>query len=601
MLSKWGKWATMVLIGSSVGLMTTTAQAKSSYRITKTQRINWTPYRLKNSKQIRFTWDKTHTNRMCILNQYGTGWLVDAKVTMTHGHHSATYLHIRDSNREVGYVYAKAMVKGYPKNYQTDTSLRSYYRFNAATRVGLSGGGTVTLPNGTIVQGTISANHGQALLNINEARLSYHLRQQIGLKDTQTFKKIVLAKTAATVIDQPSYSTEQHADDVNAVTDEELFAGDPAAKKFPQLLRTTSDGYVEYYDNGSDQRWNLYFPQGEPVSQKILRASKSHGRITIAYRDHLKGLRDTSTTVAGAAGYQLTIQNQRQIQTVDEDSYARYQVGNQPFFTYRGVTDPPITAKKMSPQALAKRVQAAPKMTYYRTTRTLRLKAPFNAYTFGTLPKTITLPKGTIVAGNLNYRYQKGKKITIMEVATNRLSTKRLTPGYRAGLWASLDTAEVKQYWSFARVARPAYMPKNNSTGDLYVGRSPQAILTRKLVKRSARITTDGYVEIRQNTPTDWYVEWDAQYGKPKTSVKIERTTIKGHTRYLYLAQKLSGFKTQKVHYHGKTQYRVALFNPQKAYAVQFNLDGDAEGLKPNAYGVLVFGGQAVYTSYNLK
>lgn len=88
MLSKWGKWATMVLIGSSVGLMTTTAQAKSSYRITKTQRINLTPYRLKNSKQIRFTWDKTHTNRMCILNQYGTGWLVDAKVTMTHGHHS---------------------------------------------------------------------------------------------------------------------------------------------------------------------------------------------------------------------------------------------------------------------------------------------------------------------------------------------------------------------------------------------------------------------------------------------------------------------------------------------------------------------------------
>lgn len=606
MLIKWGRLATTVaFIGGSVGLMTTTAQAKTSYHITKTQKIARTAYHLKNDKQTRFTWDKTHTKRLWILNQVDSAhqkmtWMADAKVTMKHGNKSATYLHIRDDyGGDDGYVYAKSMVKGYSKGYQTDAPYFCYYRLDAATKVALQAQGkrSVTLPKGTVIQGTTSVSKGRETLAINATALSYHLRHQLGIGDKQTFKDVAVRTLKATPVDQPAYSTVMH-DDFADLTAANLFKGTSAQEKRTQLFRTTSDGYVEYYDTGTSQRNDTDLPQGKPVSQKFLRTSQAHGVVTMAYRHHLKGLKDTPTTVKGAAGYQLTLQKPKQTTTIGYGVYANYRVGGQSFYAYQGqTTGSPVTAKKLSAKALAKQVKTSPKMTYYRTTKKVRVRAPFDAYVSGTLKKTITLPKGTVVAGQVVSQRQRGKTVKSMQVVTNRLSTKRLAPGYKKGLWAGQDAATTKHYQSFARVKRPAYMPKNGSAGDLYLGSSTKPITAGKLAKRSVVITTDGYVEVHHNDPAGRKTEYRA---KPKTSVKIKRTTIKGHTRYLYLAKKLSGFKTKKVHYHGKAQYRLALFNPQKTYAVNFDPDGDEDGSTPEDFGFLVFGGQSVYTPYEL-
>lgn len=249
-----------------------------------------------------------------------------------------------------------------------------------------------------------------------------------------------------------------------------------------------------------------------------------------------------------------------------------------------------IPISRVSEEVFSKDVPNLTKNQYYRTTRAVKLNAPFTTYLdMGNVNTKVTLPKGTIVEGRRGY--------TGMTISTEYLSKNILKPGYKRGFWAESggsSTASSSKINAFLKVKRPSYLPKNGSHGDLYIG-GATAIRNqfKALSKQTVQITSNGYVEVRKNNPAGKTTEYRAQ---PQNSVKIKRTRIKGHTRYLYLAKTLKGFKTTKINYRGAKQYRLALTNPLKTY-MEPSYDEDEE-LTPVYYGLMKFGGKTFYTSY---
>lgn len=245
-----------------------------------------------------------------------------------------------------------------------------------------------------------------------------------------------------------------------------------------------------------------------------------------------------------------------------------------------------IPVKRVSEKAFSKVIPSLTKNTYYQTTKKLTVKMPFSVYISGTINEPITLPVGTVVAGN--------RSRTEMTIASSYLSQNLLKAGYQQNLWTDNGESYTPNPMAFKAIPRPAYLPKNGSHGDLYLG-GVNALRNQynALSKQSIQLTTNGYVEVHQNNPQDRAIAYTAQ---PTTSVKIKRTQIKGHTCYLYLAKNLNGFKTTKVRYHGTTQYRLAFVNQQKTYSITFENDDDF--VEPSYYGLMSFGGKTFYTPY---
>lgn len=67
----------------------------------------------------------------------------------------------------------------------------------------------------------------------------------------------------------------------------------------------------------------------------------------------------------------------------------------------------------------------------------------------------------------------------------------------------------------------------------------------------------------------------------------------------MYVSEKISGLKMTKVTYKGKKQYKLALTNPQKTFAADFDPEGD-EDSSPSYYGLLNLGGKTFYTNYHI-
>lgn len=248
------------------------------------------------------------------------------------------------------------------------------------------------------------------------------------------------------------------------------------------------------------------------------------------------------------------------------------------------------TMTRVSEKAFAKAAPNLTKNKYYRITKRLKLSTAFTTYLdMGAIKTITTLPKGTIVEGNHTHSQ--------MLIGTNLLSQNILNPGYKQTLWTATDgsvTKKVSTVSAFQRVKRPAYLPKNGSHGDLYLG-GVSALRRHNigLAKQTVQLTSNGYVEVRNNDTTGEPAEYRA---KPQVSVKIKRTIVKGHTRYLYLVRSLKGFKTTKVSYHGTTQYRLAFTNQRKTYA-EPNYS-EEWNLAPSYYGLMTFGGKTFYTPY---
>lgn len=248
-------------------------------------------------------------------------------------------------------------------------------------------------------------------------------------------------------------------------------------------------------------------------------------------------------------------------------------------------TDP---TKLLTKNAFTKVSKKLVQNQYYRTKKSVKINVPFTTYlSMGVINVPTTLPAGTIVEG------EKSSKWLLINSAY--LSQRVLHPGYHQGLWADKDNRGVASTLAknFKHVRHPGYLPKRISHGDLYLGGLSAIRHSAALSKQSVQITSDGYVEVRQNQPWADAIVYTA---KPSTSVKIKRTRINGHTRYLYLAKPLKGFKTTKVRYYGKKQYRLSFVNQQKSYAVIIN--DDTQDVPITYYGVMRFGGKTFYTPY---
>lgn len=230
--------------------------------------------------------------------------------------------------------------------------------------------------------------------------------------------------------------------------------------------------------------------------------------------------------------------------------------------------------------------------TYYKATKTVSVKIGYEKNTDETkgYTKTMKLPKGTIVAGMIvpKHKLPNGKwDDQLSFVVENRLNyalfNRNVRQGYRAGYGIAYPVS------TFKKIKTPAYMP-TWSYGDLYLG-GAKAIDTTS--KRSAQITTNGYVELHEINKN---ATLDEQYtGRPYSTAKIAKTRVKDATRYLYLKGKLKGLKTVRVGKKGAYQYRLALMNrhqPQNRSSYD-----DDRGEYYDFYSLYALGGVTYYTA----
>lgn len=233
--------------------------------------------------------------------------------------------------------------------------------------------------------------------------------------------------------------------------------------------------------------------------------------------------------------------------------------------------------------------------TYYRATRAV--KATVTYYQAKTekrqYNRTITLPKGTVVAGRIIPKHQlaHGKWGNELALGQGNLNYKLLNSGAKKGYVAGGTVSYALTY--LKKVKRPAYMP-TYSYGDLYLGGAKATLQADNQQKRVFRVTTNGYVEL---IARDTKAAGDAIFaGKPLHQAKIKKTRVKGATRYLYLSTKMSGtgIKTTRVGKKGAYQYRLALKNLHKPQNLSY--DDDDRGTVYVFDSLYAVGGVTYYT-----
>jgi len=231
--------------------------------------------------------------------------------------------------------------------------------------------------------------------------------------------------------------------------------------------------------------------------------------------------------------------------------------------------------------------------TYYRAQSAVKAEVTYYkvAKADSQYTKTITLPKGTVVAGDFipKHHLANGKWGLELAVENSQLNYNLTKSGLKKGYLASGIVSYATS--SFKKVKAPAYMP-TYSSGDLYLGGAKATKQRDDQVKQIVRITTNGYVELmHRNTKA---TSDDAFAGKPFSQAKISKTQVKGATRYLYLNAKMTGLKTTKVGKKGAYQYRLAVKNLHQP--VNLSYYDDDRGEVYNFDSLYAIGGVTYYT-----
>ncbi|MFT8391552.1 MAG: hypothetical protein ABF683_09715 [Sporolactobacillus sp.] len=589
-------------ISDGVKRTTTTDDAKSSsYTITKTSAMTKTPYYLTDEKKTTYAWNKNHTKKLQIIKPDASNysWYADQQITLKHNGKYAVYYRVVTDSQQVGYVWHGYLTKGYGKNVSTTINDGDYYRLNAATKVTL-GKKAFILPKGTLVRASTDVANQKEYLTVTLNNLSYTLKKRVGITYNDMTASAGLASSVKwTKVSEPSYMLPNTNVENTPVWYSDLFPGTKETAANTKRMRITTDGYLEFYNNGSHQSTSTSYPIGAPTSRKILKSSTHGNTVTVTYDQAVPGLKDTAVTVNGKTEYQLTIEKKARLTDMTSYALANYSVGGKAFYSWASALllpnyDAPKTPTTLGEIAFNKLDKEFFNTdSFYKTTKAVKIQVPFTGYNGGaSLTKSVTLPKGTVVAGNDVSRTKvNGKYIKVISIHSNLLSANLLKSGYAAGLVASSNwQTQFTPGKNFKEIKRPSYLP-SYSYGDLYLG-STAAIKYRaiKLSKQSIVITTNGYIEIHKNSAR---ANSASYFSKPIVSAKIERTVVKNHTRQLFLNKKLSGFKTTKVQYQGKTQYCLDLTNQHEYRVVQPLEDGD-DG--PAYYMLYIVGGKTFYT-----
>lgn len=222
--------------------------------------------------------------------------------------------------------------------------------------------------------------------------------------------------------------------------------------------------------------------------------------------------------------------------------------------------------------------------TFYRSTKAVTVKVTAN-HTDGTFAsKTVRIPKNTVVSGQKYHITSKKQALSINhddELSYHVLKTAFTQhPSYVPSV-RDLTVSPA----AFKQVKRPVYLP-TWSHGDLYLG--GKSAIGKLTSKRQVQVTSDGYLEIHKYVATT-----GTATPKPLQSAKINRTQVKGATRYLYFSHKIKGLTLKHVAKRGQVQYRLTMKNlHQPQHRAGFS-DDDMPGVY---YSLYKLGSQTYFT-----
>ncbi|WP_283678430.1 hypothetical protein [Lentilactobacillus sp. Marseille-Q4993] len=243
--------------------------------------------------------------------------------------------------------------------------------------------------------------------------------------------------------------------------------------------------------------------------------------------------------------------------------------------------------------------------TYYRTNRVIKIPVMLvNTANKERVHKTLTIPKGTIVAAKMNtYWNSKIHKNNDYRVdyygdsLSYKIRKTVLTKGLRF-YDSGLGSQDVKYHkGQLTKVSRPGYeLPY--SFGDLQYGSLPKLSKLNVPAKYSDKlqITSDGYLEYYKANPK--LVDVNAYLGeypnKPVSIAKITATKQKGDSRYLYTKTHVKGVSDKHIRKTGSYRYRLRITNLHKPTDRYSYTDGDY--YMSEWFSTYSIGGKKAYT-----
>ncbi|WP_283679180.1 hypothetical protein [Lentilactobacillus sp. Marseille-Q4993] len=320
--------AAFAIGGGAVVSQATTVHA-AAYKIVKTKKYaTKTPFYYAG-KGNAYMWNKTHTKKILNLkNHPGTQWYRSESVIMQNGSKKGVYYKmvapgVRDHSWD-GYVARSYLTKGYGPNYVGQYRI-GFYKLNEDTQYKVLSKSsnkktTVTIPKGTILGGQSWIQNQKVYYQLNLQTASHELRDQLGVSDAiQTVSNVlstdVLKRTAPsylTALSQPDYVVDNNTGGVSksySIWKNQLISGssDVIWSSKMTMLRTTTDGYVETYDNVTTDGITYKKPSLPTASQKITKAVREGNTIVLYYANHLAGISDEKIGDSGDEQYKLAI------------------------------------------------------------------------------------------------------------------------------------------------------------------------------------------------------------------------------------------------------------------------------------------------------
>lgn len=238
---------------------------------------------------------------------------------------------------------------------------------------------------------------------------------------------------------------------------------------------------------------------------------------------------------------------------------------------------------------------------YFEVTRTIKVKVNFvPTHKVGhALSRDLTIPAGTVVAGNLTITKSGDFLVPTLQLYLARLSypliQQSAPAGYTidpgAGAYDPQATLKATdKLTAFKRISAPDFMP-GYSHGDLYLGGAQAALSSEETTTASIRVTPDGYLE---------YMKYDAKANaglgfmqKPTGMAKITKTDFHDPYRVLYFSHNIKGLKTKRVSHAGLYQYRVTLKN---LHDPQHNAGNEDNGIAGTFDSLYRIGGKTYFT-----
>ena len=226
---------------------------------------------------------------------------------------------------------------------------------------------------------------------------------------------------------------------------------------------------------------------------------------------------------------------------------------------------------------------------FYRTLKPVNVTIKFGDRQNTKLahPKVLQIPKNTIVSGNKFNNSEKGLVRYSFNLDFNSLSyhllKPKITKQFAEPNFAISVTAKSKQTLNrrFKRITPPKYLP-TYSRGILNKYPYTPKIDPFTPTTDQLKITPDGNVEfypiISGQTKNNQLFSLI-----PQSFAKINKTIVKGNTRYLYYSHHISGVHDQRVAKSGRYQYRLTVTNLHQPFSL---FDGDQGAVMMSQYKI---------------